>query len=125
MLSIVNSAVTLSDNTMSHYSCVSCPKRQGVTAPERSSSGFCVSGLRGTTVRRHHYSNRHMLVDGFWRNRIARGCQAKAGKRIRSEALFLDLNNCSDAVAPESIEAKLIRNRVGFALPLNRSPESI
>ncbi len=37
-------------------------------------------------------------------------------KDSKQGAIF-DLADCSDAAAPVSIEAELIRNRVGFALP--------
>lgn len=91
-------------HNMSPYSCVPAERQVGL-APERSSKGFCVSGRCGTTVQRHQSSNRHMVVDGFWRDGIARGRHSQDDGMIPSGAPVDRLRRCTDAVAPESIEA--------------------
>jgi len=101
-------------------------RKSGVAAPERSSKGFCVSrgcldDLDSPTTPAQGPS----WMTGFGVTESPGRCGTQPRKRILS-AGGCELT-CTDAPMPWLRKAKNAKQalcRVGFALPLNRSPES-
>lgn len=110
---------------MSPYSCAP-PEREVIPAPERSSKGFCVSEPTlddmGKADTPHMESSGLM---GFGVTESPDWCGSQPRKRILSAGGYR--LTCNDAPMPWLRKAKNAKHpecRVGFALPLNRSPES-
>lgn len=115
----------ITETNMSPYSCVQ-PERGVIPAPERSSKGFCVSwGCLDDLDSLTKPAQGPSWVTGFGVTESPGRCGTQPRKRILSADSCRLI--CADAPMPwlrKAENAKQTLCRVGFALPLNRSPES-